>query len=326
MLTIGSLFSGIGGLELGLERAGLGRVVWQCEQDSWCRQVLARHWPGVRRYDDVCTMGVGEEVEHVDIICGGFPCTDLSVAGKGAGLDGARSGLFFEVVRLVRLVRPWLVVLENVAALIARGMERVVGELVAAGYDVTWSVVSAAAVGAPHRRERVFIVACLPDADGLREPQPDGTQPQRRGRTLDSGLEGGRQDMADAEEERRRPGTMPERDEATKPHARGSGEDVGNGNGPRLEIGAVFGGDAGAQLATAQRAGRSRGGVWCAEPGMGRGADGLPGWLDRPAWERGLARTMPGVKDRSHRLKALGNAVVPQVAEWVARRILGAVV
>jgi len=157
MLTIGSLFSGIGGLELGLERAGLGRVVWQCEQDAWCRQVLARHWPDAVRYDDVTTMGLdGEEVEHVDVLCGGFPCQDISTAGAGAGLDGARSGLFFELMRVVRLVRPWIVVLENVAALVARGLERVVGALVEAGYDVTWAVVSAASVGAPHLRERVF--------------------------------------------------------------------------------------------------------------------------------------------------------------------------
>ena len=111
MMRIGSLFSGIGGLELGLERAGCGEVVWQCEADPFARRVLAKHWPGVPIYGDVRSMGAWLPVPDVDIICGGFPCQDISTAGKGAGLDGTRSGLFFELARIVRVVRPRYLVL-----------------------------------------------------------------------------------------------------------------------------------------------------------------------------------------------------------------------
>lgn len=105
MLTIGSLFSGIGGLELGLERAGLGPVLFQCEIDPYCRAVLAKHWPHVTRYRDVRTVR-GSTLPSVDLLCGGFPCQDVSSAGKGAGLDGDRSGLWFEFRRLVDECEP----------------------------------------------------------------------------------------------------------------------------------------------------------------------------------------------------------------------------
>jgi DNA (cytosine-5)-methyltransferase 1 len=157
-LTIGSLFSGIGGLELGLEWAGHGPTLWQVECDEFCRRVLERHWPGVERFEDV--RAVGADLAPVDIICGGFPCQDISCAGKGAGIsEGTRSGLWFEFARIIRLVRPRFVVVENVAALLSRGLGVVLGDLAACGYDATWDCIPAAAVGAPHRRDRVFIVA-----------------------------------------------------------------------------------------------------------------------------------------------------------------------
>src|SRR5215831_9611163 len=112
MLTVGSLFSGIGGFDLGLERAGL-RTAWFCESDPYCRRVLAKHWPGVPIHPDVRGLR-GVDVEPVDILCGGFPCTDLSVAGRGAGLTSERSGLWFEFGRLIRELRPRYVVVENV--------------------------------------------------------------------------------------------------------------------------------------------------------------------------------------------------------------------
>lgn len=167
-LTIGSLFSGIGGLEKGLEDAGLGPVVWQCESEPFPRRVLARHWPGVPIYDDVRTMGIDQEIPYVDLICGGFPCTDLSLAGKGAGLDGEASSLWFEFARILRLVRPRYVVVENVPALAVRGLDRVLGSLAVLGYDAKWCVISAAAVGAPHIRKRMFITAHLADATSKR--------------------------------------------------------------------------------------------------------------------------------------------------------------
>ena len=159
-LTIGSLFSGIGGLELGLERAGLGPVKWQVEIDPYCRAVLAKHWPEAKRYEDVRT--VGAELGSVDLICGGFPCQDLSMAGAHSdrlGLDGARSGLWSEYARIVGVVRPKFVVIENVSNLAGNGLDRVLANLAALGFDAEWQMLSAAAFGAPHLRERTFLVA-----------------------------------------------------------------------------------------------------------------------------------------------------------------------
>jgi DNA (cytosine-5)-methyltransferase 1 len=200
-LTVGSLFSGIGGFDLGLERAGM-RVVWQCEQDEFCRRVLAKHWPGVPCHPDVralvadtawrtqrdgrqrrswrCGRGIGRDsgefpdewpadgpvpvpVPYVDVLCGGFPCQDLSVAGRQAGIDGRRSGLWGEYVRLVDVLRPRYVIVENVRNLLAgdrgRWFGRVLGDLAACGYDAEWDCIPACAVGAPHRRDRVWLVA-----------------------------------------------------------------------------------------------------------------------------------------------------------------------
>ncbi len=155
------LFSGIGGFSLGLERAGMTTVAF-CEIDPFCRRVLAKHWPGVPIYDDVRQLtaarlaadGIG-----VDVICGGFPCQDISSAGKRAGLDGERSGLWREYARIVRELRPRYVIVENVADLLARGFGDVVGELAEIGYDAEWDCVPAFHVGAAVRRDRVWLVA-----------------------------------------------------------------------------------------------------------------------------------------------------------------------
>lgn len=156
-----SLFAGIGGFDLGLERSG-----WECagqvEIDPFCQKVLAKHWPNVWRYGDV--RGVTAELvrEHcgrIDAIVGGFPCQDISVAGSGAGLDGKRSGLWSEIYRLVCEARPKFVLVENVSALLGRGMGRVLSDLAACGYDAEWRVFSACEFGAPHTRERLFILA-----------------------------------------------------------------------------------------------------------------------------------------------------------------------
>tara|TARA_R100000655_G_scaffold34138_1_gene66763 strand:+ start:69 stop:830 length:762 start_codon:yes stop_codon:yes gene_type:complete len=158
-MKIGSLFSGIGGLELGLERSIPGaHTVFQVEQDPYARAVLAKHWPNVKRYEDVRQVGA-HNLPACDLLCGGFPCQDLSIAGKGAGLDGARSGLWTEYARIIRELRPRFVVVENVTALLNGGMGRVLGDLAACGYDAIWDCIPAAAVGAPHRRDRLFLVA-----------------------------------------------------------------------------------------------------------------------------------------------------------------------
>jgi DNA (cytosine-5)-methyltransferase 1 len=235
-VKIGSLFSGIGGLELGLERAGVGHTVWQVEQDEYCRRILARRWPGAARYGDVCSVGA-EQLAPVDVICGGFPCQDLSFAGKGAGLSGARSGLWFEFARIVRELRPRFVVVENVPALLSRGLGVVLGDLASCGYDATWDCIPAAAVGAPHLRYRLFVVAYA-----VRDRCTAASKKLYTG--------------------------------AAQPRT----EDRGASREPE------------------------RASWWRAEPDVGRVADGVPARVDR--------------------LRALGNAVVPQVAEVVGRVLL----
>lgn len=153
-LSFGSLFAGIGGIDLGFERAGL-QCKWQVEIDPFARKVLEKHWPGVPKHDDVRTF----KPTLVDVVCGGFPCQDISNAGKRAGIDGNRSGLWSEYIRIVREVRPRFVVVENVGALLVRGIGRVLGDLAESGYDAEWDVLRASRFGAAHRRERVFIVA-----------------------------------------------------------------------------------------------------------------------------------------------------------------------
>lgn len=182
-MTFGSLFAGIGGLDLGLERAG-HVCRWQVEIDPFCRRVLAKHWPDVRRYEDVRDVGA-HNLEPVDLICGGFPCQDVSYAGVDAGragLSGARSGLWYEFARVVREMGPSLVLVENVAALLVRGLGDVLGTLADIGYDAEWSDLSACALGAPHVRSRLFIVAYPHRFDGwsrVRDsaPRPDAPLP-----------------------------------------------------------------------------------------------------------------------------------------------------
>lgn len=169
-LTIGSVCSGIGGLELGLERAGLGPTRWQIEIDPRARAVLEQHWPNATRLEDLRIVAArASELADVDIICGGTPCQDLSSAGRRAGLRGARSGLWFDMLEIVRAKLPAFVVWENVAGSIRRGLDVVVGGLRDVGYQVVGTRLSAADTGAPHERERVFVVAHL---DRAREPQP----------------------------------------------------------------------------------------------------------------------------------------------------------
>jgi DNA (cytosine-5)-methyltransferase 1 len=257
-LTFGSLFAGIGGMDLGLERAGM-RCAWQVEIDPYCRRVLERHWPQVPKFNDVRDVGA-HNLEPVDLICGGFPCQDVSNAGKRAGLAGERSGLWSEYARIVCELRPRFVLVENVAALLARGLGTVLGDLAACGYDAEWDCIPAAAVGAPHRRDRLWLVAHPKGFGGALWPPKNG----RQGRPA-----GGRADVADADR-------------------------------PRLE-GRVLHREGARQLLAGAR-GESLAGIWGAEPDVGRVANGVPARVDR--------------------LRCLGNAVVPQVAEWIGRRIV----
>lgn len=157
-MRIGSLFSGIGGLELGLEMAGLGEIVWQVEQNPLCLALLEKHWPEAERFNDVCTVG-RDNLAPVDLICGGFPCQDVSSAGKRAGLAGARSGLWYQFARVVGELRPAWVVVENVTSGAKLWVDVVRGDLEQLGYATLPVPLAAADVGAAHERARVFIVA-----------------------------------------------------------------------------------------------------------------------------------------------------------------------
>lgn len=180
-MTHGSLFSGIGGFDLGFERAGI-ETVWQVEIDPFCRKVLERHWPNVRRFEDVRECS-NANLSTPDIISGGFPCQDLSVAGFGAGLSGERSGLWSEYFRLIRELRPRFALVENVSALLVRGFGRVIGDLAEIGYRCEWDCLCAGYFGAPHLRERVFLLAYPDESNGKAGM---GTE-QKRPRTIFAG-------------------------------------------------------------------------------------------------------------------------------------------
>lgn len=168
-MTIGSLFSGIGLLELGLERAGLGPVLWQVEIDPWRRQVLAKNYPNAKRFDDVRKVGKAN-LAPVDVICGGFPCKDVSSAGARAGLAGKYSGLWFEYLRIIAEMRPAWVVVENVASGATLWVDQVRGDLERIAYESLPIPISAADCGADHYRRRIFILANLNEHRELAEP------------------------------------------------------------------------------------------------------------------------------------------------------------
>jgi DNA (cytosine-5)-methyltransferase 1 len=319
-VTFGSLFAGIGGFDLGFERAGMV-CKWQVEIDDHATKVLEKHWPTVHRERDIRECGK-HNLEPVDVICGGFPCQDISYAGLGAGLDGARSGLFFEAIRLVLELRPRIVVLENVAALLTRGLDRVLGTLAEIGFDAEWHCIPAAAVGAPHIRDRVFVVAYAKH-DGLiaSTGQYPGNQ-QQQGRAKKSRSpeqspgSGSRfvlsEDVADTTKHRRRQGNA---------NSRGSGE--GTAEGQERRFGSVCEDVANANESFTSEERLQRGRQFM-RSGCDQTTDSRRGlnsnWLTEP----NVGRVAHGVPKRVDRLRGLGNAVVPQVAEWIGRQIVAA--
>jgi DNA (cytosine-5)-methyltransferase 1 len=264
------LFSGIGGFSLGLERAGFKTVAF-CEIDPFCRAVLRKHWPDVPCYDDVTTLTADclrADGIAVDAICGGFPCQDISKAGKGSGITGTRSGLWTEYARIIGELRPRYVIVENVAALLGRGLDVVLGDLAALGYDAEWHCIPACAIGAPHQRDRVWIIG---------QPGPLG------------------HDVADAEFPRLEGRFAAILRECTEQRfAWAGGSQMGNATRKHVD------------------------GAGAARPGWRRQSSDPSWWLVEPD----VGRVAHGVPLRVDRLRSLGNAIVPQIAEIIGRAIL----
>ena len=277
-MNILDLFSGIGGFSLGLERAGM-RTVAFCEIDPHARKVLNKHWPDVPVFTDVSTLSKDDLNEQIDVIAGGFPCQDISTAGRGAGLSGSRSGLWFQFHRLIKEIQPRYAIIENVSALRGRGLDQVLWSLSEIGYDAEWHCIPASAVGAPHRRDRIWIVAYPRHARFLQRGQhDDGGEKSRDLRGVCGDVLSRRQQsqvLANTPSQRQQgQGQLIQRGSET-PHGEGQA------NKP-LPI--------------------RVGGIWATEPNVGRVANGVP--------------------NRAHRLKQLGNAVVPQIPELIGRAIM----
>lgn len=293
------LFSGIGGFSLGLERAGMQTVAF-CEINEFCRSVLAKHWPDVPVHDDITTRDfvAGE----ADVVVGGFPCQDVSRAGKRAGLSGERSGLYRELVRALRLVRPKHAIVENVAALLADGMGTVLGDMAESGFDLEWDCVPACALGAPHERDRVWIVA---HANEWVEPNGRAQRIRRRRTGAEESNQAGADpdatgDRCGSRRTRRPPDSFARvRDEARR--------NAADPYGARLAFGAGLGRDAQQEQPTAERA--------IVEDG------GQSIWPDEPA----LLGVDDGVPNRVERTKALGNSIIPKIPELIGRAILEAI-
>jgi DNA (cytosine-5)-methyltransferase 1 len=245
-------FSGIGGFSLAARWLGGIETVQFVEREPYCHRILAKHWPTVPIHDDICTFNPAPR--SADIVCGGFPCQDISTAGKQAGIkQGTRSGLFYELMRVICVVRPRYIVMENVSAILANGLDTVLGELAEAGFDCEWACIPASAVGACHQRNRWWCVAYANNT-GVEAPRTE-QQP--------AGIEQ-------------------------------YGELAAYSSGQGLE-GRWACGSIANRLSPDWRS-------YLSEPVLCRGDDGLSGRVDR--------------------LKALGNAVVPQVAMIPLARVL----
>jgi DNA (cytosine-5)-methyltransferase 1 len=238
-LTVGSLFSGIGGFDLGLERAGM-KVIWQSEIETFASRVLKKHWPDVPNLGDITKVD-WSKVERPNVICGGYPCQPFSQAGKRGGANDARH-LWPAMHNAICVLRPRYALMENVRGHLSLGFGRVLGDLAEIGYDAEWQVIPAAAVGAPHKRDRVFIVAYANNSK-----------------------------LGDDNNRRSNQVTNATRSKVFVTHS-------SSGSARRTNS------------------------DWLSEPDVGRVANGIPNRVDR--------------------LKGLGNAIVPQVAELVGALVV----
>ncbi len=314
-MNVLDLFSGLGGFSLGLTRAGL-RTAAFCEIDPYCRAVLAERWPGVPIHGDVRKLDGRTYRGTVDVICGGYPCQPFSMAGQRRGAEDERH-LWPEMHRLIREVRPRWLVAENVAGHISLGFDEVAASLEAEGFAVWPFVIPACAVGALHRRDRLWLVAHASGAGKLREAG-ELPETQRRPHGAVSRQPVGASAVADAcgagLYQRRLAGDA----EGEMPEPRGMGGDgLPGGNVPETEIVA----DAERQRLPGSRQHESAGHP--APRHAGQAAEFEHGGLaDQWAVEPAVGRVAHGIPHRVERLRALGNAIVPQIAELIGRAIL----
>jgi DNA (cytosine-5)-methyltransferase 1 len=261
-------FSGIGGFSYAAERiVGGFETVAFVEREPYCQQILGKHWPNVPIYDDITTFN--PEPYSADVVCGGFPCQDISTAGKQAGIkQGTRSGLFYELIRVVRLVQPKYVVLENVSAILANGLDTVLGELAEAGFDAEWACIPASAVGACHHRNRWWCVAYA-----------SGGGCDKQGNASKSALPNGE--------------IRPNRNTSPYEIIDCNSRDAANTTSPRLER------------------------RWPSGSTAHRLSPDWRSYLSQPVLRYGD----DGLSSRVAKLKALGNAVVPQVAAIPLARV-----
>jgi DNA (cytosine-5)-methyltransferase 1 len=335
-VRVGSLFTGIGGLDLGLERAGI-EIAWQCEIDPYCQQVLHKHWPEVKLYGDIRTV---VDPEPVDLICGGFPCQPFSVAGKQRGKEDDRF-LWPEMFRVIEAVRPTWVLGENVPGIINLALDDVLAQLEGLGYETATFIIPACAVDAKHRRDRVWIVAHA-TGDLRRAPGHEGHKPsdrccadvantnRERGLQPQGGIaelggwpRHGGEDVSDSNL-RRREQRISQVRSVSEPDAHG---DVGDPNsqyaqGQRPNGVRLLQTRSGEGLSPRPGDGGER---RSAQSRLGGVVDGLSSWLVGH-WppEPDIPRVAKGIPNRVARLKALGNAVVPAVAEALGRLIMEA--
>jgi DNA (cytosine-5)-methyltransferase 1 len=281
MLTFGSLFSGIGGFDLGFERAGMV-CKWQVEIDDYCTKVLQKHWPNVPKFRDVRICG-GHNLEPIDVVCGGFPCQPFSGAGKQRGADDDRN-LWPEMFRVVQELTPSWVVGENVSNIINLYLDDILSDLEGAGYEAWTLSIPACAFGAPHIRQRIFVVAYSSVA---------------RSRRLSVDADRGSQGMANAHRIRR--AAAPQRENDAEAQGYWPNDLAGYAGQDARSI--PYSNREG--LSQSERKWKLSGpSQWATEPDVGRVAHGIP--------------------DRVDRLRALGNALTPQQAEWIGRLIVSA--
>jgi DNA (cytosine-5)-methyltransferase 1 len=281
------LFSGIGGFSLGLERAGMETIAF-CEFDEHAQKVLRKHWPDVPIHSDVRTLNGYDFRGTVDVVCGGFPCQDLSTAGKQVGFGGERSSLYGQMLRIISECMPRYAIFENVTGLLTgdrgRWFAKFLYDLAEIGFDAEWHCITASDIGAHHHRDRVWII-CYPNSNSCVERTQQ--ERQHQGSKIDTGVcpnvpntNSIKQDMAYSS--------------GTRGKARMARQNGRQEGYARISV----------HLSNEIRRARRESGVewWSVEPSVGRVAHGVP--------------------NRSHRLKQLGNAVVPQIPEAIGRAIM----